>query len=551
MLYDVIVIGTGIAGLFAAREANANGQKVAIITKSNPFRSSSAVASGGINAVLYTGEDSVQQHIQDTIKGADGLVNYKNVELMCHGARDVITSLESIGVHFDKTEEGKIAQRPFGGTKSKRTCHVADTTGSAIVQKLLLACRKEGVHILSNYFFLNPIFYKNQISGLTLLRRRDSMVVAFACKALVLAGGGYGGIFRGHTTNSQDNSGDTLASALRSGMVLSNMEFIQFHPTTFLKSGSLITEAARGEGGYIVNEKGQRFTNELQTRDRLSRDIIKHTEKGHKVFLDLRHLSREHIDTKLPSVKKNALLSAGLDVHTELIPIAPSAHYSIGGISTKYDTSTDMEGIFACGECTSTGVHGANRLGGNSLLEGGVFGKIAGKEAAHYAKRNEFLMIDYKQVAKEMGQIDRIFNGTNHYNVNTMRKNLGNILFYNAGVFRNEEKLIDALEYIHYLINHSGGLACINKERENNVELIAILEFENSLLIAEAIVLSAMKRKESRGVHYRNDYPFRDDKNFSESSNIKMISRHLMKVTFQNAAPKHLWRKLTKALSVN
>ncbi len=551
MLYDVIVIGTGIAGLFAAREANAKGQKVAIITKSNPFRSSSAVASGGINAVLYTGEDSVQQHIQDTIKGADGLVNYKNVELMCQGAKDVITSLESMGVRFDKTQEGKIAQRPFGGTKSKRTCHVADITGSAIVQKLLLACRKEGVHILSNYFFLNPIFYKNQISGVTLLRRRDSMVVAFACKALVLAGGGYAGIFKGHTTNAQENSGDTLASALRSGMQLQNMEFVQFHPTTFLKSGALITEAARGEGGYIVDETGTRFTDELQTRDKLARDIVRHIEKGHEVFLDLRHLDHELIDTKLPSVKKTALLSAGIDVHTELIPIAPSAHYTMGGIATKYDTSTDLEGIFACGECTSTGVHGANRLGGNSLLEGGVFGRIAGQEAANYAKRKEFLMIDYQQVAKEMEQIDRILNATNHYNINTMRKNLGNALFYNAGVFRNEEKLINALEYIHYLMNHARGLACINKERENNVELIAILEFENALLIAEAMVMSAMKRKESRGVHYRNDYPFKDDKNFSGASNILMMSRHLMKVTFQNPAPHHLWHKFTKALSVN
>jgi len=550
MLYDVVVIGTGIAGLFAALEAKKSGQNVAVITKSNPFRSSSAVASGGINAVLYTGEDSVQQHIQDTIKGSDGLVNYKNVEQMCYGAKDVIYALEEIGVHFDKTEDGKIAQRPFGGTKHKRTCHVSDMTGSSIVQKLLLACRKEGVIIMSNYFFLNPVFYKNQISGLTLLRRSDSMVIAIAAKALILAGGGYAGIFRGHSTNQQENSGDTLAAALRSGMELRNMEFVQFHPTTFLKSGALITEAARGEGGYIVDENGKRFTNELLTRDRLARAIVQHIEKGHKVFLDLRHLDHEHIDKKLPSVKKTALLSAGIDIHKELIPISASAHYSMGGISAKYDTSTDMDGIFACGECASAGVHGANRLGGNSLLESGYFGQVAGKEAAHYAKRRDFLLIDYQQVSKEMEQIDRILNGTNLYNINTMRKNLGNALFYNAGLFRNEEKLTDALEYIHYLMKRMYGLHCVNKERHNNVELPAILEFQNALAIAEAMVVTAMQRKESRGVHYREDYPMRDDRHFDSASYVLQLQYNYMRVSFENVVQNSLWYNIKKKLGL-
>ena len=547
----MVIVGSGIAGLFAALEANKNGQKVAILTKSNPFRSSSAVASGGINAVIYTGEDSIQQHIQDTIKGADGLVHYKNVEQMCYGAAEIIEELESIGVHFDKTDEGKIAQRPFGGTKKKRTCHVADTTGSAIIQKLLIACRDAGVHILANHFFLNITYYKNQISGVTVLRRRDTMVIAIACKAVIFAGGGYAGIYRGHTTNAADSSGDSIAAALRAGLELSNMEFVQFHPTTLAKSGSLISEAARGEGGYIIDENGTRFTDELLTRDRLSREVVKHMRKGHQVFLDLRHLDPDLIAKKLPSVKKIAYQAGGLDIQKEIIEIAPSAHYTIGGIATRYDTSTDIHGVFACGECATSGVHGANRLGGNSLLEGAYFGKLAGFEAAKFATNKEYLMIDYAQVSKEMDQVERIMSGENRYNINTMRKNLGHTLFYKAGVFKSEEELLDALDYIHYLMSKSYGLCTINKERENNVELVAILEFDNALLVAEAMVLSALKRQESRGVHFRSDHPFRDDKNFDGASYVSMMHKNLMKVNFKNAAPNHLWHKVTKLLSVN
>lgn len=551
MLYDVLIIGSGIAGLFAALEANAKGQKVAVLTKSNPFRSSSAVASGGINAVLYTGEDSIQQHIQDTINGSDGLVHYKNIEQMCRGAAEIIETLENIGVHFDKTDEGKIAQRPFGGAKGNRTCHVADMTGSAIVQKLLIACRQAGVHILANHFFLNITYYKNQISGVTVLRRRDSMVIAIACKALVFAGGGFAGIYRGHTTNAPDSSGDSIAAALRAGMSLTNLEFVQFHPTTLATSGSLISEAARGEGGYIVDETGVRFTDELQTRDKLSRAIVKHMAKGHSVYLDIRHLDPELIEKKLPSVKKIALQGGGINVQQELIPIAPAAHYTIGGISTRYDTSTEIDGVYACGECAASGVHGANRLGGNSLLEGAFFGKIAGNEAAEFARLKEFLMIDYQQVHKEMVQIERIMDGTNRYNINTMRKNLGNSLFFKAGVFRNESDLIDALDYIHYLMSKSYGLCCVNKERENNVELVSILEFDNALLVAEAMVLSALKRQESRGVHFRSDYPEKDDKHYGGASSIHMMGQNLMKVSFKNPAPSDLWHKVTKVLSVN
>lgn len=534
MLYDVIVVGSGISGLFAALYAQRSGCSVVVITKSNPFRSNSAVASGGINAVLSTtAKDSIYRHIKDTIDGADGLSNEVNVNDMCKEGANIIAELTQMGVKFDCDENGNIKQRPFGGASANRTCYIADKTGSAIVQSLLTQCRKEGVEILSNHQLLNITKFDDKLSGITLLHREDSHVTAFACKSLILAGGGFAGIYRGHSTNPQESSGDVIAAALRAGMKLSNLEFVQFHPTT-LKNGALVSEAARGEGAYIVDETGVRFTDELQTRDKLARAILEHILAGHKVYLDFRHLSTETIETKLPSTQKMALNSAGIDIKTELLEIAPSAHYTIGGIWTRNDTSTDLDGVFACGECAATGVHGANRLGGNSLLEGAYFGRMAGIEAARRAKKEDFLPIDFSQVNKEYRRVNLILDGESHFNINAMRKNLGESLFKNVGVYRTEPRLIDAYEYVHYLMKCQYGLHCVNKERQNNVELSAILEFRNALYIAEAMILSAMKREESRGVHYRTDYPNRNDKEYGVSSYIRNLGDGFLKISFEN-----------------
>ena len=534
MLYDVIVVGSGISGLFAALYAKRAGCSVVVITKSNPFRSNSAVASGGINAVINVNEqDSVYKHIKDTVNGSDGLANEININDMCKEAPNIITELSEMGVKFDSDEEGQIKQRPFGGASANRTCYIADRTGSAIVQNLLMQCRKEGVEILSNHQLLSITKFDDKLSGITLLHREDSHVTAFACKSLVLAGGGFAGIYRGHSTNPQESSGDVIAAALQAGLKLSNLEFVQFHPTT-LKNGALISEAARGEGAYIVDETGKRFTDELQTRDKLSRAILEYIKEGHKVYLDFRHLSAETIETKLPSTQKMALNSAGIDIKTELLEIAPSAHYTIGGIWTRGDTSTDLPGVYACGECAATGVHGANRLGGNSLLEGAYFGRIAGIEAARRAKRQDFLPIDFSQVNKEYRRVNLILDGESHFNINAMRKNLGESLFKNAGVYRSEGSLIDAFEYVHYLMKHQYGLHCVNKERHNNVELSSILEFRNALFVAEAMILSAMKREESRGVHYRTDFPDRDDKRYGVSSYIRNLGDGFLKISFEN-----------------
>jgi len=547
MLYDVIVVGSGISGLYAALYAKKAGFNVAVLTKGNPFRSNSSVASGGFNAVINLAEyDSVQRHVDDTVEGADGLSHVANIQKMCHEAPHIVAELREMGVGFDEDAEGNLQQRPFGGASANRTCYIADRTGASIVQTLFLKCRKEGVHILSNHKFLNITKYKGNLSGVTVLRRHNSQVVAFACKSLVLAGGGYAGIFRGHSTNSQESSGDVIAAALRANMRLSNMEFVQFHPTTLAQSGALVSEAARGEGGYLVDENGMRFTNELQTRDKLSREIVKHMLAGHKVYLDVRHLGEKVIEEKLPSARKLALGSAGIDLVTELLEITPSAHYSIGGIWTREDTSTDMPNVFACGECAVTGVHGANRLGGNSLLEGAYFGRLAGKEATRRAQKRDFQPIDYAYVEKEIRRVELVLGGDSLFNINSMRKNLGEALFKDAGVFRDENSLLSALEYIHYLMKRQYGMHCVNKDIHNNVELASILEFKNAMLIAEAMTLSALERKESRGVHFRSDFPDRDDVYFDAASFIQQISQDTFKVLFDSAVHKNIWYKMKK-----
>lgn len=534
MIYDVIVVGSGIAGLMAAIEAKDETNKVAIISKSNIFKSNSSMASGGINAVLDPNNTKeLNQHIEDTLNSAKGLGNKKAITYMCKQASKIISKLEDYGVEFNKDSNGKIAQRPFGGGSSNRTCYVGDKTGSAITLSLIKKAKSKGITFLANNYVLNLAKYQNKISGVVSLNKENSQVMVYPSKAVVLAGGGYAGIYRGFSTNAVDYTGDLLAICLRAGLYLKDMEFVQFHPTGFVKTNYLVTEAARGEGGYLVNSDGIRFVNELDTRDKVARAILKEQLEGKKVFIDLRHLGLEKIQQKLPSLYNAALNQSGVNLAEELLEIKPVAHYTMGGVDVNM-TKCELKGLFICGEMASNGVHGANRLGGNSLLESCVFGELAGIEAKKFSKENEYSPINYNTVVKDIQMIDFIFQGDTTKNFNAIRINLGKTLFEKVGIIKNELSLTLAFDYIKYLRQLSYSLHCINKEKNNNVELSAILELKNALEISEAIILSALKRQESRGAHFRDDYP-NMSKEYSRSLVIKELKKGFFDISFKDS----------------
>lgn len=532
MIYDVIVVGAGIAGLMAAIEAKDENNKVALISKGNVFKSNSSMASGGINAVLDTKNIAeIDKHIQDTFNSAKGLGNKKAITYMCKQASSIIEKLVEYGVDFDRDENNKILQRPFGGGSSNRTCYVGDKTGSAITLSLIKKAKSKGITFLPNNFILNLAKYQNRVSGVVSLNKENSQIMIYSSKAVVLAGGGYAGIYRGYSTNAPDYTGDLLAVALRAGLCLKDMEFVQFHPTGFVKTNYLVTEAARGEGGYLINSDGNRFIDELETRDKVARAILKEEIEGKKVFIDLRHLGLEKIQEKLPSLYNAALMQSGIDLSQELLEIKPVAHYTMGGVDVNM-TESDLKGLYICGEMASNGVHGANRLGGNSLLEGCVFGELAGKQAKDYSKKFEYAPIDYNTVIKDIEMIDFIFSSDSTKNFNAIRISLGKCLFEKAGIVKDEKSLTLAFDYVKYLRQISYTLHCINKEKNNNVELTAILELRNALEIAEAIILSAQKRHESRGAHYREDYP-KTSKKYDKSFVVKELKKGFFKISFK------------------
>ena len=546
MIYDVVIVGGGIAGLMAAIEIKTNDfqSKVAVITKGNLFKSNSSLASGGINAVLdSSNQKEIVKHIEDTLTGSYGLADRKAVTYMCERASGIISKLIGYGVEFDRNEDGNIAQRSFGGGSSRRTCYVGDKTGSAITQALIKKAKSVGVDFIVNNFVMNITKIDDRVSGVVSVRRFDSSIMVYPAKSVILAGGGYAAIFRGFSTNAPDYTGDMAAIALRAGLNLQDMEFVQFHPTGLAKSSYLVSEAARGEGGYLVNSDGKRFVDELDTRDVVSRAISEQISEGKDVFIDLRHLSSEHIETKLPSLYKAAMMQAGIDVSKELLPIKPVAHYTMGGIEADM-TKTAIKGLFVCGECAVNGVHGANRLGGNSLLEGAVFGELAGKKAHKFIKNKELLPIDYKIVAKDQKIVDRIFDHDTTKNFNAMRITLGRTMFELAGIHRDKTSLTKAFDYLKYLRREANTLHCMDKSRNNNVELIAILELQNALEVAEAMVLSASKRKESRGAHHRDDYK-ETKEDFEHNIYVNELQKNYFKVWVEE---KNLLSKIRRFL---
>lgn len=537
--YDILIVGAGGGGLYAALETSKRkGLKVAVISKVFPTRSHTGAAQGGINAALgNVAPDSVEKHIYDTVKGSDFLADQDAVELMCTMAPKIIRELEHMGLPFSRLEDGRIAQRPFGGASFPRTCYAADKTGHVMLQTLYEQCLRNEVTFLSEWFVLNLVHNGERISGVVAMNLKTGKIEGIRAKAVILATGGHGRIYWKRTSNALGNTGDGPAMALRTGVPLKDMEFVQFHPTGLRRTGILVTEGARGEGGYLINKNGERFMKryapermELAPRDMVARAIeteikegrgFRDSEGNEFVHLDLRHLGREKILERLPQIRELAIDFEGVDPIEEPIPVRPTAHYSMGGIDADKSGRTVLKGLYAVGECSCVSVHGANRLGGNSLLEIVVFGKVAGEDAANFVPEVDFAEFSESVVKDEERKIEKLFNNEGTEKLYQLRNELSDVMTNGVGIFREESKMRGALEKVREIKERAQKLKVYDQYRNFNTNLQQTLEFLNMVEVAEAIAFAAIERKESRGAHYRTDYPKRDDKNFLKHSLVK------------------------------
>ena len=486
---DTLVIGSGGAGLTTALWAKKSGSKVLVVSESYPTRSQTSMAQGGINAVLYDSlGDSIEKHIEDTLRASRGFADESMVKMMCESAPKAIEWLDSIGVVFSRDKEGNIAQRKLGGTKYNRACYSQDYTGLKILQTLFDNSLKEEIDFLHEHYLVELIIEDNIAMGAIFLDIRSGELKEVFAKSVVLATGGYGGIYHSHTTNSYSSTGDAIAICLKHRVKTSNLDFIQFHPTGLKKSSVLISESARGAGGKLLNQNGERFVDELLPRDEVSLAIWEQIESGNDVFLDIRHLGEEFIDENLPQERKLAKLYEGIDPVSELVPIKPVAHYSMGGVSVDENLMSSVKGLFAVGECSDARVHGANRLGGNSLLEIVAFGMIAGEKSAIFAKDSSFK--EYSKVDEVRRYIEEIFEYEGSENFYQKRDELGEELYYKAGIKRDKQNLLSLVEFVENLPK----MGIIDKSRTYNNTLVEFLKFENSLLLAKEIANSAMGR---------------------------------------------------------
>ncbi|MEA3370675.1 MAG: FAD-dependent oxidoreductase [Campylobacterota bacterium] len=498
---DVLVIGAGGAGLVGALNAKRSGADVLVITKEYPTRSQTCMAQGGINAALgNAGEDSVESHVQNTLKSAHGLANEEAVRLMCEEALNAVAWLDSIGVCFSRTQDSKIAQRSLGGASAARACYAQDYTGLKILHTLYDRCLSEGIEIASEKYLLELLKDEDgSACGAKVLDIRSGKVEIYESRAVILATGGYSRIYDKNSTNSSASTGDGIATALRAGAKAIDMEFVQFHPTALKNSSILISESARGEGGHLLNSKGERFTDELAPRDIVSRAINTEILKGEEIFLDIRHLGEELIEEGLPQERKLAKLYENIDPVHELIPIRPVAHYTMGGIEVDDNSQTNIKGLFAVGECANHRVHGANRLGGNSLLEIVVFGKQAGEGAAKYVANLEGERA-FKVAAFE--DADEISDDKHEIDFYEIREHIGDLFYKNVGIVRTNGELQSAQNEIRDIKSKLHLMGPNDKSKVYNTNYIEFLEFKNMLDICEEVVCSALKRDVSCGAHF-------------------------------------------------
>jgi len=507
MKSDVLIIGAGGAGLVAALHAHKSGAKVRVITKEYPTRSQTCMAQGGINAALgNAGEDSVEAHIKNTLKSAHGIANEEAIRLLCEEAPSAVEWLDSIGVCFSRTDDAKIAQRTLGGASAPRACYAQDYTGLKILHTLYDRCLAEGIEILNEQYLLNILVDNNSVSGASVLDIRSGEIQNYEANAVVIATGGYSRIYDKHSTNSTATTGDGIISALRAGARVNDMEFIQFHPTALKNSSILISESARGAGGYLLNSKGERFVNELLPRDEVARAIHNEMQKGENIFLDIRHLGEDFIDKELPQERKLAKLYENIDPVYDLIPIKPVAHYTMGGIEVNEKSSTVVDGLYAVGECANHRVHGANRLGGNSLLELIVFGKQAGVNSAKYALNNT------SHSHAEQGNEIKNINNNPEIDFYKIKEELGDIFYKTVGISRDKQSLESTLKKVEEYISKLPKMGVKDDSKVYNTNLIEFLEFKNMLELSKYILISAITRDESRGAHFRSDKPKEDNK---------------------------------------
>ena len=542
--YDVVIVGAGGAGMRAAVEAGPR-VRTAVLTKLYPTRSHTGAAQGGMCAALANVEDdNWEWHTFDTVKGGDYLADQDAVEIMCKEAIDAVLDLEKMGMPFNRTPEGRIDQRRFGGhtrdhgkAPVRRACYAADRTGHMILQTLYQNCVKHDVQFFNEFYALDLVLTQTPTgpvaTGVVAYELATGEIHVFHAKAVVIATGGSGRMYK-TTSNAHTLTGDGIGIVFRKGLPLEDMEFHQFHPTGLAGLGILISEAVRGEGGRLLNGEGERFMEryaptivDLAPRDIVARSMVLEVLQGrgagpHKdyVYIDVRHLGEDVLEAKLPDITEFARTYLGVDPVTELVPVYPTCHYVMGGIPTTVtgqvlrDNTSTVPGLYAAGECACVSVHGANRLGTNSLLDINVFGRRAGIAAASYARGHDFVDMPPDPQAMVIGWVADILSEHGNERVADIRGTLQQSMDNNAAVFRTEETLKQALTDIHALKERYARITVHDKGKRYNSDLLEAIELGFLLELAEVTVVGALNRKESRGGHAREDYPNRDDVNY-------------------------------------